>query len=361
MATWSGVLSRFKGIVVLVTIGLTAVIGVAAIPFLMDGEIAQARTDKSEIQIQRELREKERIERRAKHKARMEQLQKESEQRRKVLDKEMRDSELAAQKRLEEIKKKIAERPPQKKVRRVRRYRWESPAETRAKLWNIPEEQQQDATVEALLRICTSEQEGSEDDCVGIWQVLTNIRSRSCNRDWIRKITECDENGETMLSTMRRASRYVLGVVKARSRRQQWISNMTLTCDMPEGYPHGLKNWERRHRHHCEATAKLARGLIEGTVNKKITGVRVITWGGRCEVKTGACDDRIACERGLARVSHLETKNAFWCIPGSYGCRNDIDPICLKLGYPSRLKKANSLPEDAQMSANEEQKVGTDS
>jgi len=361
MATGRDVSRKFRGVAVVITIGLTVAIGAAAIPFLMDGKIAEADPAATPTMEERiEQRKQEYAKRKAERQAKREKHLQEMEQRRQEQE---RERQLADQKRQEEIKKMIENSPPpSKRVRKVRRYQWESPAKTRSRLWNIPEEEQQDATVEGLLRICTSEQEGSEDDCVGIWQVLTNIRSRSCNREWIRKITECDENGETMLSTMRRASRYVLGVVKPRSRRQQWIANMDLTCDMPDRYPHGEKNWEKRHRHHCEATAKLARGLIDGSIKKSITGVRVITWGGRCEVKTGACDDPIACERGLARVPGLETKNAFWCLPGkSFGCSDDIDPICLKLGFPSLRKKAVSSQEDVQISKTETQKSATDS
>lgn len=234
-------------------------------------------------------------------------------------------------KREEEVTK-VAPRASVKKARRVgrrvKRWSWRSPAEERARVWNVPKEESEGETIEGLIRICFSEQAGSEEDCIGIWQVLNNIRSRSCRKDYIRLITECDANGETLISVMRRASRYVVGAERARYRRQQWISRMTSSCDMPKGFPHGSKAWERVHRGLCERTVELATGLVKGTFQKKITGVRIVTWGGRCEDPHGACDDPIACKRGLARVPGLETANAFWCFPGMHGCAKDVDPIC---------------------------------
>ena len=247
-----------------------------------------------------------------------------------------------------EISEEELKRPPRKKrVSRVRRWAWMSPPEKVAKMWNVPQEETIDATVTGLLRICTSEQEGSENDCLGIWQVLTNIRNRSCNRGYVNLITECDDDGETVLSVMRRASRRVVGIVPARYARQRWISQMTTECDMPESYPETVKRhcrrgleecaqgiWEKRHRHRCEETVRLARGLVSGTDARRITGARVIAWGGRCEEPRGACDDPVACSRGLARVPNIESMddrpaNAFWY-------RSDeIDPLCVKMGFGS--------------------------
>ena len=232
-----------------------------------------------------------------------------------------------------------------------------SPPEKVAQAWNVPSDEAEDATITGLLRICTSEQEGSEEDCIGIYQVLENIRNRSCNREYINLITECDANGETLLSTMRRASRYVVGAVPARYARQRWISEMTTSCDMPSSYPQTVKRycsrdlercarefWEQRHRHHCEATTRLVTGLVDGTERRRITSAQIIAWGGRCEVPRGACDDPVACSRGLARVPHIERMkareeggkrpaNAFWCRPGTQSCRTSIDPLCVQMGF----------------------------
>ena len=218
-----------------------------------------------------------------------------------------------------------ARRNDQPPPRKVRRWTWEAPAETRARTWNIPASETEDAVVTGLLRICTSEQEGSEDDCLGIWQVLQNIRARSCDRRQYRRITECDEHGETMLSVMRRAQRFALGVAPPRSRRSMWISEMEQSCEMPPSYPDGETIWSRRHRTHCERTVTLARRLVGGETRGRITEARIIAWGGRCEDPQGACDDPLACSRGLVRVRGLETANAFWRRATS---PDEIDPIC---------------------------------
>lgn len=244
---------------------------------------------------------------------------------------------------------KMKNKLEENKSRKVRRYRWESPAEARSRLWNVPKEESDEATATALLRVCISEADGKISDCLGIWQVVKTIRSRKCARDWIRRITECDENGETHLSVLRRASKYVLGVVPPRSRRQRWISNLELDCEMPKYWPHSKSSWNKRYkRKRCPRVAKLAKELAAGKTNFDWpinTSARPVTWGGRCESGNGACDDDIACERGLARL-YSDTLNAFWCIPGSPRCSDEIDPLCIERGFPSiaeRKKEENNL------------------
>lgn len=224
-----------------------------------------------------------------------------------------------------------AERPP-KPPRKLRRWRWQSPAEIRAKVWHVPENEAQEATETALLRICTSEMANSVRDCIGIWQVIGNIRQRSCDRNYTDLITECDDNGETHLSAMRRASRYVVGAVPPKHRRHKWIARMELDCEKPAKFPRDQRFWDRHHRDDCERIAKLARELVGGR-RRAITRAPIIAWGGRCEVPGGACDDPLACARGLARVPDTDTANAFWCKIGSKRCRQDVDPICVQLGY----------------------------
>jgi hypothetical protein len=215
------------------------------------------------------------------------------------------------------------------KQRRVRQWVWESPAETRARVWNLPEEESDESAATGLLRICLSEADGSYNDCVAIWQVLRNIRSRSCDRRRVRRITECDDEGETMLSVMRRAQKSVMGMSRARSVRTRWIREVTLACEQPPSWPHSERMWERQYGRSCGETATLAQRLIAGdNVEHVIRGVRPITWGGRCESGRGACDDPLACARGLARIPDTDTLNAFWCRPGAPGCSPTIDPIC---------------------------------
>jgi len=239
-----------------------------------------------------------------------------------------------------------------KQGRSVRRWQWKSPAARRAETWNVPREESTGASIVGLLRICTSEQEGSEADCRGIWQVLNNIRNRSCNRPAVPLITECDVNGETIISVMRRASRFVVGAAAPRHDRQRWISQLDVSCEMPDAFPRTVRRvcsgeapgcpeklWSDRHRRHCERTVELATGLVTGRDKQRVTGAPIIAWGGRCEVPRGACDDAWGCARGFIRDPSLEaskvTANAFWCRPGSRGCgdEGDIDPICVQMGY----------------------------
>jgi len=213
---------------------------------------------------------------------------------------------------------------------------------TRPVIISTSESEIEDTTVEALLRICTSEQEDSRDDCIGIWQVLTNIRSRSCNYSMIKNITECDNNGETMLSAIRRGNRYISGLAEPRTKRQRWLSHMKISCDMPRFYPYGRRTWESYNKPHCMETVKLARKLVRGEIGS-LTESLIIAWGGRCETVEGACDDRFACQRGLVRALNLETANAFWCRPGTYKCPtgvkgSGIDPVCIRLGYKKAPK-----------------------
>lgn len=217
------------------------------------------------------------------------------------------------------------------KQRRVRQWVWESPSDTRARIWNLPEQDSAEADATGLLRICLSEADGSYNDCVAIWQVLRNIRSRSCDRRQVRRITECDEDGETLLSVMRRAQKSVMGMSKARSVRTRWIREVTLACSQPASWPHSEQMWQRQYGRSCSETATLAQRLIAGdNVEYVIRDARPITWGGRCESGRGACDDPLACARGLIRIQGVDTLNAFWRRPATPG---EVDPVCVELGY----------------------------
>lgn len=222
----------------------------------------------------------------------------------------------------------------------LRMFRWESPPETRARLWNVDREEQENSVTEALLRICISEADGWENDCRLIWRTINNIRNTKCNRGMVRRITECDENGETILSAMRRAAGVAVGNIPPRTKRQRWVSNLALTCERPQHFPASDRIWVRQYGERCPATAKLVKQLVSAgdTSTISIGGARPIAWGGRCETKQGACDDPVACIRKLARIptsscrdrprSEECTFNAFWCRPGSPGCAASVDPIC---------------------------------
>lgn len=241
-----------------------------------------------------------------------------------------------------------------------------SPEEQREALWDLAHLPQEEAEATALMRVWGSEVEWTnERDMIGIWQVVQNVRARHCdvnqNAHARRRITQCrtatgevvsveegdDIEGaeETVLSALRRLSERALGIVDARTRRGAWISSMTLDCSEPEGWPRTRGPWDRSTtRANCEQYAPLARELVSGETRRQITQARVIAWGGRCERhcddpadpstcrQTGACDDSMACRRGLTRIHDTTTSNAFWCRPGTPHCPDSIDPICEHFG-----------------------------
>jgi hypothetical protein len=266
-------------------------------------------------------------------------IREEMEKRRQEMDREFdrlrAESEARTKAHAEAMKTK---RP---NLRKVRRFRWGAPPDSRGISWNIPDTESNHATLTAFLRICIAEADGSPQDCVGIWQVLRNIRRRSCSRDSVRRITECDENGETMLSVMRRAQPHILAVkgYALRNQRALWIRNLETECEMPEGWRHGENMWDAQYgAKRCPQTVQLGRTLMAGEDLSKASRPghrlawlegRPITWGGRCESGRAACDDRVACSRGLARLQ-TDTLNAFWRRPRT---AEEVDPICKALGY----------------------------
>jgi len=281
------------------------------------------------------------------------------------------EREKALREELSEADEDERSREDRRPRRRIRRYQWESPAETRGKLWNVSEEESVDATREAFLRVCISEADGYLQDCVGIWQVIKNIRRSKCERGYVRRITECEEytkrDGtpglrETYLSVMRRASKSVLGIVPPRSARSRWISELTLDCEPPASWPWSEAQWDSQYgSKRCPRVVELSRYLIKNQLPPRRPGIdlqwlpgRPITWGGRCENKRGACDDRIACARGLARVEQNLTHNAFWCQPGRSGCRVDAEPICVQLGYGHLVAQQDDNEEENQIEESEE-------
>ena len=264
----------------------------------------------------------------------------------------LEEQRVEGEKRMQEHKEALAKRP--KRKRSVRRFRWESPAAARGRVWNIPEEEGDQSVLNAFLRVCIAEADGMLQDCVGIWQVVSNIRQRSCNRGSVRRITECtagEDGEETMLSAFRRAQSHVLGMIKPRNFRVRWISNITTECEPPENWPHSEARWDSQYAKRCQHVVELGRHLLKGELPPSRPGARLkrlpgrpIAWGGRCESGKASCDDYIACARGLVRVPGVEsTANAFWCRSGQGICQKGVDPICEALGesYRKGRKGAN--------------------
>ena len=325
MATWQGALNKLKWIVVIVTILIAAVTSVIVVPFL--GDVAEAgrstvthrETTLSDAAMVSALRQQRWEERRQKRAA---------------------EREAAAQVREALVKattERLANEPPK---RRVRRFPWQSPAKTWGQLLDVSEAENTRATLTALVRICIAEADGAQQDCVGIWQVLKNIRRRSCARGHVRRITECEEGGgETMLSVMKRAQPHILAATgyTLRNPRAGWIRNLGLDCENPpEGWTGNENQWAAQYgAKTCPQTIITAQHLLKNELPPPRPGARLtwikgrpITWGGRCESGKASCDDRMACDRGLIRLQS-NTYNAFWrrARPG------EVEPICAENGY----------------------------
>ncbi len=278
-------------------------------------------------------------------------------------------------------------------IRRRQRRRAIAP-EDLDQVWNVPREAnlpQEHLEALGLHRICGSETEwrldedGNPSECEALLQTIRNIRSTRCdNRRFSSRvrvlISQCRTSDgryvalegpdsyvegaeETLLSAMRRASKYVMGAARPRSSRQRWVRNATLDCEEPDGFP-DRRSWTsargRSMQDRCLASAQLARSIfIDRTRRPRrvIRGAIPITWGGRCErvcedpadpstcSNRGACDDSLACRRRLARIPGTDHfSNAYWCRPGSRGCPRGIDPVC-RVFLPHEPPSTFALPE----------------
>lgn len=337
-AWWRSVSLRVKGLVVIALAVVSASIVfavVSALTFEYEAEAGLSHNEgwKERLKQAREKHESERIERdRLREKRSRERQEKWAR-----IDQENEKYRV-------EFEVSLAKQPhPKRKKRRIRRFVWESPAEIRGRIWNVPVEETHDALVTALLRVSIAEADGNPQDTTGIWQVVKNNRQRSCRRGVVRRITECEEGGgETHLSSLRRHQRHALGYIKARNKRALWIRNLTPDCEVPvKGWPHSENRWDARYGSKiCPQVVADAKRLIAGKLPEQRPGQRSrwipgrpITWGGRCESGKASCDDRIACERVLARIPNVDAHNAFWCRVGAPGCSPDPEPICVALGY----------------------------
>jgi hypothetical protein len=286
------------------------------------------------------------------------------------------------ERRVREAEERLAKTPH----RRVRRFAWMSPGASTGERLALPLKETNADLLTAFLRICIAESDGHLQDCVGVWQVMKNIRRTRCHRGEIRRITECEElegqDGvvklrETMISVMGRAQPHIMAMgqfkTKVRNKRAAWIRNLTTDCENPPAnYPGKneqarLDDWDFRYRKRCSYVVQLGEHLIKGKLPPDRPGVnlewlpgRPIAWGGDCSSGKASCDDPIACFRQLARVKGgPRTENAFWCRPGR-GCSDDIDPICIEMGYASLKAPAPKQSETKIAVDTEEREETTD-
>jgi len=144
-------------------------------------------------------------------------------------------------------------------------------------------------------------------------------------------------NHETLLGAMRRHMNYVTEEVEARRPRTRWISELDLEGNRPphfqetdsEGNP---LNWERDYLPRWRDILEMSRRLFAGRGVGGCSQAPLVTWGGRCEDRHGACDDSFGWNRGLvpyecAQVGTgpeaIRSSNRFWCSPGTGSCPRD--------------------------------------
>lgn len=176
-----------------------------------------------------------------------------------------------------------------------------------------------------LSRLCVSEanwihderfdhsapgQNHAELDCPAIYRVLRRTRA----------------DGETLLGTMRRHAHYVTEEREPHRPRMRWISQLQLSGRRPAAFPVNDRdgnplNWERDYQPRWLAMQAFVRSLLRDENLGPCASAPIITWGGRCDVAGGACDDHLAVRRGLVPYELCgDTANRFWCRPGTPGC-----------------------------------------
>jgi hypothetical protein len=332
MAAWRGVFGKLKWLLVVGTILIAVVVGAYIAPFDVRAALAaviEVGGEQAMLQEGIRLPSAEDAEREARRR--------QWDERRRKRQAENAAHDERRKRLVRETEARLAKEPPRK--RRVRRYPWQSPGSTLGEILDVPEENNAEATLVALVRVFLSEADGHPRDNVGVYQVVKNIRSRTCDRGRIRKITQCDENGETLLSALRRAQPHILAVTgyKLRNARAGWIRNQGLDCENPpRGWRRSENEWDAQYGSKtCPQTVEAARYLVKGELPPSRPGARArwlpgapIAWGGRCENKRASCDDRMACARGLIRLD-TKTHNAFWRKAGP----GEIEPICAEHGY----------------------------
>lgn len=198
----------------------------------------------------------------------------------------------------------------------------------------------------ALARICVSEEGWSSiRGCTAIWQVVRNVRSRSCNTTRYRRISQCvRQDGqtfvpspgvntldaqETNLSAMRRLSKFVTGMAPPVRPRQEWTSTLRDSHEPPlrwiecngNGIPAGCHGTWLRHVDNWERIRTHARRLLSG-YEAAACRASVIAWGGLMdrEVLRRRNTRRASMGRApLVRVDCGATLNMFYAVERGAG------------------------------------------
>jgi len=185
----------------------------------------------------------------------------------------------------------------------------------------------------ALARICVNE-EGwyNKRGCAAIWQVVQNVRSKTCNKKRIPLITQCKNGKETSLSAMRRLSKRVTGLVPPTTSQQKWTSTLQASNKPPNAWvectgvkkvkgkevaiPIGCHGVWKLYSDAWGELRKTARDLYAGRVKTppcpKANNEHgpVIAWGYEGDLW-------LAKRRGLIQVDCGDTGNMFFAKPKS--------------------------------------------
>jgi hypothetical protein len=137
--------------------------------------------------------------------------------------------------------------------------------------------------------------------------------------------------GMTLLGSIRNHMRYVTEEEPPPNEHSRWISELTLDGARPRHFPAtdaegNPINWERDYQPRWLQVVEMSRHLLNGEGLGMCASAPLVTWGGRCEDRNGACDDHHGSHRGLVGMSCGDSSNRFWCRPGTRGCV-ESDPI----------------------------------
>lgn len=211
----------------------------------------------------------------------------------------------------------------------VRRSRWLVPTDR---------EELRQETLLALVRVAISEEGWANPTGMkALWQTTRSARGCLTEDNYA---VSCRHSQATRrrappVHGLWRHSPYATGRLPSASRRQRWVSTVTLDCEQPSGWPPPPYAEWRSYQRHCERLVEVAESIVdeEDDIQACPAGSRPIAWGcdpvrrqairevlGRDRAVAGCNDTPIARRRQLQRLDCGETENAFWCRPGTPHC-----------------------------------------
>lgn len=123
---------------------------------------------------------------------------------------------------------------------------------------------------------------------------------------------------ETLINVMRNHSRIVSEVWVPTKKRQRWLVQLNIAGDYPSEYDGTEDTWNNQDAAKWRRMIGWARSLVGGSDTVNPCPIRIITWGGRCDVPGNACDDAGGRARGLIPVEVCGTVNRMWTSPSYF-------------------------------------------